>query len=262
MPIMLFNNQKGKMENISAEAGLLNSNGMWSSITPADIDGDGKIDFIVGNCGNNNQFKASEKNPMTMYAEDFDKDGAIDPIVCYYIDGKSYPMASKDELLDQIPSLKKKYIKYSDYADATIDDIFSKEQIRNAKMYSCKNLSTGILFNNGNNHFLFQPLPLQAQFSKIFGAIADDFDNDGKRDILIAGNYFPYKTQLGRDDAGLGLLLKGTGNRTFKAVDPSESGCYIDGDVRALTQIKNTTGDFIIIAKNEEKAQVLKWNTK
>ena len=171
---------------------------------------------------------------MTMYAADFDKDGLIDPIVCYYIDGKSYPMASKDELLDEIPSLKKKYIKYSDYADATIDDIFSKDQISNAKVYTCNQFASGILFNNGNNNFAFQPFPLQAQFSKIYGAIADDFDNDGKKDILIAGNFFSYKTQLGKDDASLGLLLKGTGNRTFKAIDPFESGCYIDGDVRAI----------------------------
>ncbi len=150
MPLMLFNNNKGKLEDVSAKAGLKNTNGMWASITPADVDGDGKIDFIVGNCGYNNQFKASEKEPMTMYAADFDKDGLIDPIVCYYIDGKSYPMASKDELLDEIPSLKKKYIKYSDYADATINDIFSKEQISNAKVYSCSQFASGILFNNGD----------------------------------------------------------------------------------------------------------------
>ncbi len=262
MPLMLFNNNKGKLEDISAKAGLKNTSGMWASITPADIDGDGKIDFIVGNCGYNNQFKATENEPMTMYAADFDNDGVIDPVVCYYIDGKSYPMASKDELLDEIPSLKKKYVHYSDYADATITDIFSKQQISKAKLYSCGQFASGILFNNGNNNFTFQPFPLEAQFSKIYGAVADDFDNDGKKDILIAGNFFSYKTELGKDDASLGLLLKGTGNRTFRAIDPAESGCYVDGDVRAMTEIKTASEKLFIIGKNNDKTQILKLNEK
>jgi hypothetical protein len=258
MPVMLFSNSKGKLEDASAKTGLKNTNGMWASITPADVDGDGKIDFIMGNCGYNNQFKASEKEPMTMYVEDFNNDGLIDPIVCYYIDGKSYPMASKDELLDAIPSLKKKYVKYNDYADVTINDIFSKEQVRNAKLYSCNQFASGVLFNNGDNHFTFQPFPLQAQFSKVYTAVADDFNNDEENDILIAGNFFSYKTELGKDDAGLGLLLTGTKNKTFKAVDPAESGCYIDGDVRTMTEIKTASGKLLIIGKNNDKVQVLK----
>jgi hypothetical protein len=259
---MLFNNDKGKLKDISVEAGLKNTNGMWASITPADVDGDGKIDFIVGNCGYNNQFKASEKEPMTMYVSDFDNDGLIDPIVCYYIEGKSYPMASKDELLNEIPSLKKKYVHYSDYADATINDIFSKQQISKAKTFSCNQLASGILFNNGDEHFEFKPFPLQAQFSKVYDAITDDFDNDGQKDILIAGNFFSYKTELGKNDAGLGLLIKVDKNRNIKTINPSESGCYIDGDVRAMTEIKNASEKLLIIGKNEDAVQVLKLNAR
>jgi hypothetical protein len=262
MPVMLFNNDKGKLKDISVEAGLKNTNGMWASLTPADVDGDGKIDFIVGNSGYNDQFKASEKEPMTMYVADFDNDGLIDPIVCYYIEGKSYPMASKDELLDEIPSLKKKYVHYSDYADATINDIFSKQQLSKAKTFSCNQLASGILFNNGDEHFEFKPFPLQAQFSKMYSAITDDFDNDGENDILIAGNFFSYKTELGKDDSGLGLLIKADKNRNIQTIDPSESGCYIDGDVRAMTEIKNDFGKFIVIAKNNDKVQVLMLHAK
>ncbi len=262
MPVMLFNNNKGKLEDVSGKSGLSNLNGLWASITAADVDGDGKTDFIVGNCGYNNQFKASQKQPMTMYASDFDNDGLIDPIICYYVDGKSYPMASKDELLDEIPSLKKKYIKYNDYADATINDIFSADQVKQAKVLKCDQFASGILYNNGNNKFEFKAFPLKAQFSKIYGAVVDDFDDDGVKDILIAGNYFSYKTQLGRDDASVGLLLKGAGNRTFKPVDPHISGCYISGDVRAITQIKNKKDNLIIAGKNGDAVQVLKWSVQ
>jgi hypothetical protein len=262
MPVMLFKNNNGKFENISDKAGLKNLSGMWSSITLADVDGDGKTDFILGNCGLNNQFKASEKEPVTMYAADFDNDGLIDPVMCYYIGGASYPMASKDELLDEIPSLKKKFIKYSDYADAKITDIFSKEQLKRAQVYRCDNFSSGILYGDGMEHFEFRPFPAEAQVSKIYGALIDDFDKDGIKDILIAGNYFSYKTELGKDDASFGLLLKGFGNRIFKPIDPSSSHCYIDGDVRALTEIKNANENLIIAGKNGDAVQVLKWNAK
>ncbi len=263
MPVMLFKNNKGKLKDISSKAGLNQLNGMWSSITAADVDGDGHVDFILGNCGYNNQFKASKDQPMTLYAADFDDNGTIDPILCYYIHGKSYPMASRDELLDQIVSLKKKFIKYKDYADATINDIFSKEKIKEAQLVHCDELASGILYNDGNGHFSFNPLPLAAQFSKVYGLVADDFNKDGIKDILLSGNFHPYRVQLGKNDASLGVLLQGKGNRTFEAVDPSVSGCYIDGDVRAMIEMKNSAGEkMFIIGKNNDEIQVLKLNNK
>ena len=236
--------------------------GMWSSITPADVNGDGKIDFILGNCGYNNQFHASPDQPMTLYAADFDNNGTLDPILCYYIQGRSYPMASRDELLDQIVPLRKKFITYKSYADATITDIFPAEKIAQVGVLKCEQLASGILYNNGDGHFTFSPFPMQAQFSKIFGVVVDDFDGDGIPDILVSGNFFPYRTELGRDDAGLGLLLKGTGHG-FLPIDPTESGCYIDGDVRAMVEMKNAAGQRqLIVAKNNEAVQVLKVNDK
>jgi hypothetical protein len=171
-------------------------------------------------------------------------------------------MASKDELLDEIPSLKKKFVKYSDYADAKLNDIFSKEELKKAQIDTCNQFASGILYNDGSNHFEFKVFPPEAQVSKVYGILFDDFDNDGIKDILIAGNFFSYKTQLGKDDASLGLLLKGYGNRTFKPVDPNVSGCYIDGDVRAMAGIKNLNSNMIVIGKNGDKVQVLKWNSK
>ncbi|MDP4246295.1 MAG: VCBS repeat-containing protein [Bacteroidota bacterium] len=281
MPVLLFQNNNGHLKDVSSSAGLTHLSGMWSSITAADIEGDGNIDFILGNCGYNEQFKASPKQPMTLYAADFDDNGTIDPIFCYYIQGKSYPMASRDELLDQINGLKKKFIKYSDYADATMEDIFPKEKLEKAKVYHCDELASGILHNNGHGQFAFNPLPLQAQFSKIYGVAVDDFDGDSVKDMIIAGNFFPYRTQLGRCDASLGLLLKGVAPRKgpggrvddgtlfpgfsstgrFVPVDPALSGAYIGGDVRGILEIKNRAGDrLLVVAKNDDAMQVLKVN--
>ena len=264
MPVMLFKNNRNKLEDISSASGLNNLNGMWSIITASDVDGDGDIDFVLGNCGYNDQFSKTNKDqPLRLYVNDFDDNGTLDPVMCYYIQGKSYPMASRDELLDQVNPLKKKYVKYKDYADATINDIFSKEKLSAAQVLHCDELASGILYNDGKNNFSFKPLPLQAQVSKVFGAIVDDFDKDGKKDILCAGNFYSYRVQLGRSDASLGLLLKGTHDGSFKPVDPTISGVYIDGDVRAITQAKNKAGEsLVVIAKNNDAVQVLKVNNK
>ncbi len=263
MPLMLFQNNKGQLKDISKDAGLLNTSGMWSAITAADVDGDGDIDFIVGNCGLNNQFKASANQPLTMYAADFDDNGTIDPIICYYIQGKSYPMASRDELLDQVVPLRKKFVKYADYADASINDIFPKEKIAQAQVFHCDELASGILYNQGNNKFVFKALPLAAQFSKVNGIVTDDVDKDGIPDIFVAGNFYPYRTSLGRCDASFGILLNGKGNGIYEAEDAAQTGCYADGDVRHVVEVKNKLGErLLVIVKNDAPVQVLKMHDK
>jgi enediyne biosynthesis protein E4 len=261
MSVLLFKNDAGKLVNVSGRAGLTGLEGMWSALKAADVDNDGDIDFVAGNCGYNNQFKASGKEPMSLYANDFDDNGTVDPILCYFIQGKSYPVASRDELLDQIVPLRKKYIKYRDYADETINDIFPADKIRSATIYRCNELASGILYNDGNMHFSFKALPVQAQFSRIYGIEINDFDKDGITDILVAGNFFPYRVQLGRSDASLGLFLKGSGNKNFLPIDPSESGCYVGGDVRSMAAAKDKAGNsWLIFGKNDDAVQVLKIN--
>jgi len=177
--------------------------------------------------------------------------------------------AEMDELLDQIVSLRKKFNSYASYADAGIGDIFPAEKIAHAKVLRCTELASGILYNRGNGQFSFAPLPLPAQFSKVYGAAFDDFDGDGKKDILVSGNFFPYRTQLGRCDASLGMLLKGPGPGSqagspaqpgvpplFQPVDPAVSGMYIGGDVRAMVELKTGAGKkLLVIAKNDDAVQ-------
>lgn len=258
MPLQLYHNKKGRLEDVSANAGLTHSNGLWSSLVPVDVDGDGDIDFIAGNSGLNNQFKASAKEPMTIHAADFDDNGSLDAITSYYIQGKSYPMASRDELLDQIVPLRKKYVKYKDYANATLETVFSKAKLSAAKKFEVTQLASCILINEGNLKFSFNPLPLEAQFSKLFDVYAADMDKDGVGDLLLVGNFFPYRVQLGRNDAGLGLLLKGTGKGGFKVLPNDTVGLFIDGDVRNMVSVKNSAGaTMLVVAKNNDALQVV-----
>lgn len=261
MPLHLFHSKKGNLENISAKAGLTNTEGLWSVLVPADVDGDGDMDFIAGNSGLNNQFKASVAEPMTIHAVDFDDNGSIDAITSYYIQGKPYPMASRDELLDQIVPLRKRFVKYKDYATASLESIFPKAKLAIAQKFSVTQLASCILINNGAMQFSCTPLPLEAQFSKVFGVHAADIDKDGISDLLLAGNFFPYRVQLGRNDAGLGVLLKGNGKGGFTAVANDATGLFIDGDVRNAVSVKSSNGaTLLIIAKNNDALQVVQIN--
>jgi len=257
MPVMLFDNRNGRLTDVSASAGLAGMGGMWSCVVPLPADKKGHTDLLLGNAGYNGQFRASSRAPMRLYVTDIDGNGSIDPIFCYYIKGKSYPMASRDELLDQVTALRKKFIRYSDYADATIENIVPKDALQRAKVLTCEQLASGILHGAE-----FRPLPLAVQFSKVFSAVSDDFDGDGVPDLLTAGNFYPYRTQLGQCDASLGLLLRGSATG-YQPVDPAVSGLYIGGDVRRMVEIKNPSGQrLLVIARNDDAVQVIKINTK
>jgi len=183
----------------------------------------------------------------------------MDAITCYYIQGKSYPMASRDELLDQVVSLKKKFLRYSDYADATVENIFPKEKIKRSAKYYCYQLASVVLVNDGKNKFTMQQLPVEAQFSKLYGISIEDFDQDGKKDLLLTGNFLPYRVQLGMCDAAFGIFLKGNGKGDFQYVPNQEISLFADGDIRRMVVIKNILKEkIIILAKNNDAVQVIK----
>jgi enediyne biosynthesis protein E4 len=258
MPIRIFKNAQGRLTDVSESAGLKNTEGLWSAIIPADVNNDGKMDFIAGNCGLNNQFKASVDFPITIYASDFNNDSSLDPILSYYIQGKNYPFASRDELLDQIVQMRKRFVKYSDYADITIDQLFSKEQLEKANKFYCKELASCILVNDGKGNFNIKPLPLEVQFSSVFGILHDDFNKDGKKDLLLSGNFYPFRVQLGRNDAGKGVFLKGDGQGKFQVDE--EPSFYTPGDVRGTVLLKEKAGkNKIVVVKNNDSVQVLEY---
>ena len=258
MQVKLFENNKGKFTDVSEKAGLAKTNGWWNTIKAGDFNKDGKIDFVVGNHGLNSRFKASPVKPVSMIINDFDKNGTAEQVISVYNGDKSYPIVLRHDLVKQLPELKKKYLKYESYKEQTVEDIFTPEQIDKSVRLYAYTLETSLLLNNGDGTFEVKPLPIEAQMSPVFGLLTGDFDQDGKEDILLGGNFYHVKPEVGRYDASHGLYLKGDGKGNFESISVQKSGFYVNGQVRDMELITATDGtEIILIAKNNDKMQVL-----
>lgn len=260
MPVSVFENNHGVLQNATKAYGLDTTNGWWCRLLAADFDNDGDTDLVVGNMGTNTQFKATTKEPLTIQYADFNGDEVIDPILCYYNEGKSYPYFSRDEILEQMPALQKRFGRYQDYADAQITDMFSNEQLAKASTASIQTLNSIYISNDGNKRFTIKSLPVYAQLSMVNGLIARDIDKDGKMDIVLAGNFYPMRVQLGPMDASIGLVLKGNGSGTFTPLPYAQTGLDIRGDVRSLLEVKAGDHTLLVAGKCNEAVQVIKCN--
>lgn len=257
MPVRLFENKKGKLAEIQSPS-LKNSGGFWNRIESFDFDNDGDLDYVLGNSGSNLPWKISEQQPLLLYTADFNSDNRIDPIVCYTSNGKQYPVASRDEMLSQVSALRKKFTSYASYAGAAIQDVFEKPSLDAAQKLKISTVMTSVLENLGGGDFSLAALPLKAQVSSCSGILAGDYNNDGFSDILLAGNFYPNRTQYGRNDAGIGLLMLGDGEGRFNAVAWESSGFLALGDIRNMVRLKGEEGrTFIIIARNNDRMSLI-----
>ena len=229
--------------------------GWWNTIKAEDVDNDGDMDLIVGNRGTNSKIQCNINEPTTIYAKDFDGNGSYDAVLGYYIFGKCYPMYSRDALIDQMPMFRKKYTRYYMYAGKTMDEIFTAEQKQGMQQFVANCFESGILINNGNNRFAFEALPERAQLSTINDIVVEDFDKDGIKDMLVCGNNNDADVSTGNYDATAALLLKGSSNGKFNAVDYVTSGLKIKGEVRKMIYLKEKKQ--LVFLKNNGAAQTV-----
>jgi len=258
MPIKVFVNERGKLIDKTDESVLQLTNGWWNRIKAADLDNDGDVDFVVANHGLNSRFKASEQKPLCMYINDFDKNGTIEQIICTFNGDISYPMVLRHDLTAQIPSLKKKYLKYEEYKNQTVQNIFTESELKEAVKLDVFELGTGILLNDGKGKFTFSRLPVEAQISPMYAIEIDDFDLDGNQDILLGGNLYNVKPEAGRYDASYGIFLKGDGHGKFIAVPSLNSGLKIEGEVRDFVMLKSKGRNLLLVARNNDSVSFYK----
>lgn len=235
MPItVLINTPEGFKDKTSDYFDPLQS-GFWFKLAFADVNGDGKPDLIAGNLGTNSQIHATAAEPAEMYYADFDNNGSIDPFFNFYIQGKSYPFVSRDELNDQIYPMRRRFSSYKMYADATINEIFDASELAKAKKLNINNVKTTLFINN-NGKFTSEPLPVEAQFAPITQILTGDFNHDGFADVLLLGNHSDNRLKVGSIDANYGCLLTGNGKGTFTYITQPESGLSVTGDVKSAIE--------------------------
>jgi hypothetical protein len=249
MPISILMND-GKSIRLQSGSPLSGTEGWWNAIASADFDNDGDIDLVTGNWGLNSKFRASKEKPITLYRADFDDNGSIEPVITYFEQEKETSFASKDELAKQLPYLNKRFLSYSDFANATIEKLFSEEKLETAAQKTVHNLYSMYFENEGNGRFTGRSLPTIAQASTIHDIAVEDFDSDGFKDVLIVGNTYEISTQLGRLDASHGLILRNDTQGGFEW--SADQGFDIRGPARSIGKIKVDENEHYIIGINNK----------
>jgi len=258
MKICILRNDEGFFTDATAAAGMEETSGWWNCIDVADVDRDGDLDIIGGNLGLNSFLKASIKEPVEMFMNDFDNNGSLDQVICSYQNGISYPVASLDELASQIAGLKEKYPNYSDFGGKTPKDIFGKNTLDKSILKRAVLFESCLFLNNGDGTFKINKLPTVAQFSPVRDIIVRDFDMDGKTDIVLAGNNYSVRPSYGRYDASYGWCLAGDTGHLFNPIMPVESGLKIKGDARRILPIEVLGKQYLVAAVNDGNLQIFK----
>ncbi len=233
-PIRIFNVDDGQFANSTADYLPEVQTGLWNKILLHDFNKDGRPDILVGNLGLNNQFAYSDGLPIKMYADDFDGNGQIDPLIFYKIQEEYYPLATRDELLRQLPIFRSVYTDYRSYARAGMMEILNKLDISKADEFTVDELHTTLYLSNSQGAYGLGALPREVQYSSVHAMSVWEDETSGNDGIMIGGNDFSFKLGLGQIDANKGVLLKGIGNGKFEYVPQRESGFNIFGDVRHI----------------------------
>ncbi len=240
MPVSVYVNNGGRLENKTSDFFDKEYTGWWNTVAVEDLNGDKLPDLLVGNLGLNTQIRVSEAEPAEMYFADFDRNGSVDPIFCSFVQGKSFPHATRDELLDQLSYLRRRFTNYKSYAGATLNDIFEDEVLAGAGYLQANHMETTFFYSTGTGKYKTSDLPLQVQYSPVYTITLLDYDSDGKKDVLLCGNNSHSKIRVGKFDANLGVLLKGDGRGGFSYVPQAASGFLLQGDVRSVIDVNGS----------------------
>ena len=262
MPLSFYRNTGNHLELLGDTTGINDHVGWWNSLIAGDFDNDGDIDYIAGNWGLNTNYKGTAAAPMLMYAKDFDENGLMDPIVFCYMKAednkqKLFPMSTRDDLISQMISIRKKYPTYKAYGKASLDELLTATDRENALVFKATDMNSSYIENKGHGRFAISALPAEAQFAPVYGLQAKDIDNDGNLDLLMTGNDYGMEPYSGRHDAFYGLLMKGDGKGKFNPVCIDSSGFFVKGDGKALATLHAANNSDLLIATQNQDSLLL-----
>ena len=258
MPLTIFQNNDG----LSFTKTTINTDqlteGWWFSVEVADMDGDGDEDLIAGNLGLNYKYKATEEEPFEVYYDDFDDNQSKDIVLTYYNYGIQYPLRGRQCSSEQVPDIKDKMPTYDLFASSDAKTVYGGSALENALHYKASTFASAYFENLGNSSFKMHSLPMTAQISSVNDIVIDDFNNDDKKDILLAGNLYNAEVETTRNDAGYGLLLLGDGTGAFEVVSADESGFYVPYDVKSIEHVKTKSGQLVFVGCNDDELKIYK----
>ncbi len=261
MPISIFTNENGKLAPYkAADNGLDPESGWWHSLVAYDFDGDGDLDIVAGNHGNNVIFDCSKEAPTILYVNDFDNNGSIDPVITCEIGGVRAPFLGRDVFCEHMPEYNNKFLTNESYATTPFDSFFTPQLFSTAKKMILSELKSGYFENLGNGKFAFKPFIPLAQLAPVYGIELLDANGDGFMDVLLAGNSNTDHYLYGNADAAKGLLLinDGKGNFSYKTFE--ETGFKADKYARGIVKASISGETYYIVPNNNDTAQVFKFN--
>ena len=252
MPVRVFANRKTEsgqayLEEITDQAGLGDSQGWWNQVLVEDLDGDGDADILGLNHGRNSRFRATRGHPVSLWVGDFDGNGSTEQVLSVWNGEGSYPMVLRHDLVDRLPGLKKKYLKYEAYKEQAVEDIFTEEQLSRVRRLQAGTLESMVYWNDGEGHFSGRALPVQAQLAPMYAAAT----LEGNR-IVLGGNLWGVKPEAGRYDASYGAMLEVSEDGTYRYIAPGQSGFHVNGQVRQLLK----AGSQLIVLRNNQQPLV------
>ncbi|HYG39629.1 MAG TPA: VCBS repeat-containing protein [Cytophagales bacterium] len=258
MPLTVYKNDGKTFKKLENLPGLENTEGWWNCLKAADLDKDGDIDFIGGNHGFNSKFKTSPDSTLSLYVSDFDNNSSVEAIYAFNQNGKDYPIIAKQDLVKQLPSLKKQLLYYRDYPGKAMTDVFNTEQLEKALVLRASSLATTVFINEGSKGFSALNLPLEAQLSPVYGIEVTDLNHDQISDIILGGNLYSVKPEAGRYDALKGLILTGDGKGGFKSNSSQQSGLNVPGETRDIKFISGKGSNYILFARSNQSLKFYK----
>lgn len=259
MAPMFFEYNKGKFVEINTSLSKLE--GWWRSVKPVDIDNDGDQDLVLGNIGENFYLRPDSARPVKIFINDFEKKGTADKIITHTVDGKDKPVFLKKDFTDQLASLRKQNLKYADYANKSINELFREEDIKGSIVKQFNYASSCIAINEGGGRFTIKKLPLYVQLSSVNAVISTDLNNDSLPDLILGGNEFNLLPQFCRLDASFGHVLINKGKGDFDWIFPNRSGFEVRGQIRDMVEISGRTNKTIVVLENGEKPQLFEAGT-
>ncbi|GAA4425433.1 VCBS repeat-containing protein [Pontibacter saemangeumensis] len=262
MALTVYRNKGNRFEKVTGANGLNEARGFWQTVKAADFDKDGDMDFVAGNLGTNTKFRKRDGGALRMYVKDMDGNESLDHILAYSQQNNWYPVATKDELGKQLPLINKRFTDYQGYAGKAVEDIFGKDELKDARLLEVNTFESVYWENTGNGQFKKHALPREAQVSKMFAFQVADVNQDGNMDVIAGGNLYGVSTYQGRYDSSYGVLLQGNGKGGFAARGLADSGLVMEGEVRDIKTLRTADGELLLVARNNEPLQVFKKRDK